>query len=443
MEEEKRNVSPLLAGPLGRMDRCDPLVPITCPDAETLLNALASGRAVPLCCPADSAEEIESAAVTDLEPEALAQALERLALTAERSAKLQGSPVLCLAEDRLVLGEDYAGPLLISPVVLEGAPGSWKLRRGSENPILNRPLLDRLAQDCPAPEGSWRLSRVFLREQLEGLLEGREDWRQEEGLWLGCFPVEALEQYAAPSQTWPEGSLAAALTGGGALSPQSAPDPNRSAPAEEGILAPLPLDGVQMTALARLGHDGHLLVSGGRGSGRTQLLAGLLSNAMGGRQYILAVARTERDRNDLLHRMEDLGLGRLCLCIPQTGDRKKAVLRQYNLALQLRPRGNGGDFFSLSQQALQVSHRLDRYVSTLHTPSRCGLTPYQLICRCLEERETEGILPLSSPMLSHLDADGLQTRLICAQELAHAARTLGRPPQSIPSPRSGAASTAR
>ncbi|MCD8384307.1 MAG: hypothetical protein LUC39_05025, partial [Clostridiales bacterium] len=432
MEEETRNTSPLLEGPLGRMDCCDPLVPITCPDAETLLNALASGRAVPLCCPDDSAEEIKSAAVTDLEPEALAQALERLALTAERTAQLQGSPVLCLAEDRLVLGEAYAGPLLVSPVVLAGGPGHWALRRGSENPILNRPLLDRLAQDCPAPEGSWRLSRVFLREQLEGVLEGREDWRQEEGLWLGCFPVEELERYAAFPQTWPEGSLAAALTGGGTLPSQSAPDPGQSAPAEEDILTPLPLDGVQMTALARLGHDGHLLVSGGRGSGRTQLLAGLLSNATGGRQHILAVARTERDRTDLLHRMEGLGLGQLCLHIPQSGDRKKAVLRQFNLALQLRPRAEGEDFFSLSQQTLQVSHRLDRYVSTLHTPSRCGLTPYELICRCLEERETEGLLPLSSPMLSHLDADGLQTRLICAQELAHAARTLGQTPRSHP-----------
>ncbi|MCD7946045.1 MAG: hypothetical protein LUF81_05525, partial [Clostridiales bacterium] len=432
MEEEKRNVSPLLEGPLGRIDRCDSPVPITCPDAETLLNALASGRTIPLCCPDDSAEEIESAAVTDLEPDALAHALERLALTAERTVRLQGSPVLCLAEDRLALGEAYAGPLLICPVMLEGGPGHWELRRGSENPILNRPLLDRLAQDCPAPEGSWRLGRVFLREQLAGLLTGREDWRQEEGLWLGCFPVEALERYAAPSQTWPEGSLAAALTGAGALPPQSAPDPSLSAPAEEGILSPLPLDGVQMTALARLGHDGHLLVSGGRGSGRTQLLAGLLTNAMGGRQHILAVARTERDRTDLLHRMEDLGLGQLCLHIPQTGDRKKAVLRQYNLALQLRPRGDGGDFFSLSQQTLQVSHRLDRYVSTLHTPSRCGLTPYELICHCLEEQETEGLLPLPSPMLSHLDADGLQTRLDCAQELARAARALGQAPAEHP-----------
>ncbi|MCD8381635.1 MAG: hypothetical protein LUC30_01765 [Clostridiales bacterium] len=432
MEEEKRNAVPLLTGPLGRMDRCDPLVPILCPDAETLLNALASGRAVPLCCPDDSAEGAETAAVTGLEPEALARALERLSLTAERAARLQGSPVLCLAEDRLVLGEEYAGPMLVCPVVLEGVPGAWKLRRGSENPILNRPLLDRLAQDCTAPEGSWRLSRVFLREQLEVLLADREDWRQEEGLWLGCFPVEALEQYAAGPQTWPEGSLAAALCAGGALSPESAPDPNRSGPEEEGILTPLPLDGVQMTALARLGRDGHLLVSGGRGSGRTQLLAGLLANAIGGRQHILAVARTDRDRADLLHRMEGLGLGQLCLHIPQSGDRKKAVLRQFNLALQRRPRMEGEDFFSLSQQSLQVSHRLDRYVAALHTPSRCGLSPYQLICHCLEERATEGLLTLSSPMLSHLDADGLRTRLDCSGDLAQAARALAQPPRSHP-----------
>lgn len=432
MEEETRNTSPLLEGPLGRTDCCDPLVPILCPDAETLLSVLSAGRAVPVRCPDDSAGEDESVAVADVPGDALNDMLERLALAAERSAKLRGSPVLCLAEDRLMLNGTYSGPLLLCPVVLEGVPGDWSLRRGSENPILNRPLLDRMARDCSAPEGSWRLSRVFLREQLEGLLEGREAWRQEEGLWLGCFPVEELERYAAPPQTWPEGSLAAALTGGGALPPQSAPDPDRSAPAEENILTPLPLDGVQMTALARLGHDGHLLVSGGRGSGRTQLLAGLLSNAMGGRQHILAVARTERDRTDLLHRMEGLGLGQLCLCIPQTGDRKKALLRQYNLALQLRPRAEGEDFFSLSQQILQVSHRLDRYVDTLHTPSRCGLPPYQLICHCLEERETEGLLSLSSPMLSHLDADGLRSRLDCSNDLAQAARSLETAPRSHP-----------
>ncbi|MCC8181371.1 MAG: hypothetical protein LIO45_00070, partial [Clostridiales bacterium] len=195
---------------------------------------------------------------------------------------------------------------------------------------------------------------------------------------------------------------------------------------------PLPLDGVQMTALARLGQDGHLMVSGGRGSGRTQLLAGLLANAIGGRQRVLAVAREERDRMDLLHRMERLGLGQLCLHIPQSGDRKKAVLRQYNLALQRRPQATGEDFFSLSQQTLQVSHRLDRYVATLHTPSRCGLSPYQLICRYLEERETEGALPLSSPMLNRLDADGLQNRLDCARDLAQAACSLETAPTEHP-----------
>lgn len=407
------------SGTLLHLDQAAPLIPIFCPEAEELLSLLNQGHALPLLTREDSAEEQVPAVVTLLEQEPLTQALETLATRSQEAALLQGWSGLCLAEGRLLSEDGVSAPLLLWPVTLtETAQGSWQLTRGSEGSLLNRAVLDLF----PAPEEGWSPNRDPLARQLDQILAEHPDWQRKEGLWLGRLPLWACELGTALERPLSPDSAAHRLE----QPPAQPPELDRTdLTGEEGLLAPLPLDGVQMTALNQLMQGQSLLLSGGRGTGKTQLAVGLMANALGVGRRVLLVSPRETDRAAALERMEQMGLQDLVLELPGLGDRKSAVLRQYNLAAQVHPETSAEGYFSLSQQTTQLARQLDRYVSALHTPGRCGLSPFQLICRYLAEEETSEPLPLPQPMLSHLDAQGLENRLSCARQLTQTAQALG------------------
>ena len=419
---ENRWEGPLEEGSLLHLDRAAPLIPLLCPSAEELLSLLGQGLRLPLLAQEDQAlESSDLAAVTLLEQSNLTDALETLARESGESARLQGWSGLCLAEGRLISSDGISAPLLLWPVTLEeSSEGGWLLARGSEGSLRNEAVLSLL----PAPEEGWSPNREPLARQLDQLLEAQPDWQRKEGLWLGRFPLWSLElRHTLACPAVPD-SAAVLLE----QAPGDAPVLDCSdTQGEEGILAPLPLDGVQMTAINHLMQGESLLVSGGKGTGKTQLAAGLMSNAMGVGQRVLLVSNWESDRIAVRERMELLGLSDLVLELPSLGDRKNAVLHQYNVAAQVHPETSAEGYFSLSEQTAQLARRLDRSAAALHTPDKCGFSPFQLICRYLQEAApVDALLPLPQPMLSHLDAQGLENRLDCAQQLAQSAQALGQ-----------------
>ena len=415
-------------GPLCHMEQAEPLIPLLHPGGETLLSALSDGRPVTLC-PRESPAEGAAGpvAVADLNEARLNAALFALSVKARRERSVAGCCGLCLAEGRLFSVEGISAPLLFWPVRLEQTAEGWQLFRGGEGQLLNRPALNRLAEAVAAPEGEWSLNREPLNRQVDGILADNPDWRRQDGLWLGCFPLWQLER-PDPDEILPEGSFGRLLQLGEPLSLPPLPDPADPA-GEEGLLAPLPLDGMQMSALRYVTEGNSLLVEGHRGTGKTQLAAAVAANAMGNRQRVLLSSLSESDRRSALERLEALGLGHLCLTIPagENGDQKRAVLHQYNVAAQLRPVTDSEDYFSLASATLSLAGQLDHAAAGLHTPCRCGLTPFQLICRYLEERETEGYLPIPEPTAIELDGEGLEQRLDCAESLVQTAHTLKTP----------------
>lgn len=409
-------------GGLLHMAQAEPLIPLLCPEAEELLTLLNQGLRLSLLAQEDQmAEEDHPAAVTLLEREQLMSNLETLAQASDTQARLQGWSGLCLAEGRLVSDGGISGPLLLWPVSLEEGPeGSWLLARGSEGSLRNEAVLSLL----PAPEEGWSPNREPLARQLDQILAGQPGWQRKEGLWLGRFPLFSLElRHTLAQPTAPDSAAGLLKQAPGAPVALNCQDTQ----GEESILAPLPLDGRQMTAVSHLMQGESLLVSGGKGTGKTQLAAGLMANAMGIGQRVLLVSSWESDRAAARDRMRLLGLDDLVLELPATGDRKSAVLHQYNLAAQVHPETSADGYFSLSEQTAQLARRLDRSAAALHTPGKCGLSPFQLICRYLQEPcPTDQLLPLSQPMLSHLDAQGLENRLDCIQQLAQASQALGQ-----------------
>ena len=277
----------------------------------------------------------------------------------------------------------------------------------------------------PLGEEEWSLNREPLYRQIDQILADAPDWRRQNGLWLGDFPLWLLER-PDPEQLLPADSFGARLQDGALIDP--APLPERDdIQGEANVLAPLPLDGGQMSALRYVLEGNSLIAEGHHGTGKTQLAAALMANAIGDRKRVLLVSPSVADRRSALERMEEMGLDRLCLSLPVRGDSRRTVLHQFNVAAQLRPTTAAEDYFSLAAAVLSLSGQLDRTAADLHTPCRCGLTPFELVCRYSEEREAEGYLPISEHVAAELDPDGLSRRLSCIDDLTDAAGALGTP----------------
>ena len=410
-EEIRRRAS---ESALLHLDRAEALVHLLQPAAEELIQALERGSAVPLtgreapvegrCAVADRTEQ---------ELDALAQDLYQ---REQRDRLTRGMEGLCLAQERLIGPEGISAPLLLWPVTLRrGRQGGWQLMGCGEGMRPNTALLHCMT-DTP-PEGGW--SREGLTEQVSEILAQDGKWQRSTGLWLARLPLWLLDVGAQPAP----GSAGARLEEGllpvaPALDPADAAD-------EEGIIVPMDLDGSQMTALRRLKAGGDVLAVGSRGTGKTHLAAALMANALGERQRTLLISPVERDRTALKERLEALGLGEVCLNLPAQGDRKAALLRQFNLSAQLRPATTSEDYFPLAAQAMQLGQSLDRSAGQLHQPGACGLSLFELICAHLENREAEGHLPIPESALTKLDRQGLQDRLDCAEALCERWEELG------------------
>lgn len=427
MDTEKRQLhindilsdSPFRHG-LTHLNRLEVLVTLPLAHREALFQALGQGDAVALAWEASGVEDTKRLTIpVSSETE---ETISDLATQNEMLCRRYGCQGLCLAEGRLVSG-GVSAPLLLHPVELVQKDGRWLLLPGSRLSLHNPCALELLPKNCPIPEDGWSYQGEVLARQLDAAIAQTPGCVREEGLYLSIFPLWAMDLEDAAARPVPKHTLAADLTVGTVRPAVEAPDCSDPS-GEEGILTPLPLDGTQMTALRLLTQGEHIMVSGKRGTGKTQLAAGLAANAMGSRQRTLMVAHRESDRISFLERMGEMGLERLCLHIPTSGDRKQAVLHQYSVAAQLEPQKGKEDFFSLSEQTTQLSRQLDRHLAALHNPGRCGLTPWELICRYLEVKDVQGCLELPELMISHLDQDGLEQRLAAAEDLISAAKAV-------------------
>ncbi len=411
----------LRASGLCSFARMELAVPLTVCPAEAMPSALTRGLPVVSGAAELSAQPCAVAACKD--GGALEARLMRLDALSRAQGTGQGRQTLTLGRGRL-RGPDGAltGPLLLYPARLERRAGGWVLLEAQERERCNLAALCLLPPECPAPSEGWSGYWNTLSEQLAAALDG-SGWQWEDGLWLGLLPLWEMETAQALDRPSPPGTLGALLAAGEPWPSETEPEQENG----EALLTPLPLDGVQTAALKRLNQGGHTLLSGGIGTGKRQMAAALAVNAMSRGARTLILSQREADREEVYDRLRELSLEPFCLRIPSQGDRRAAVLRQYNIAAQLHPEGDGEGFFTLSQQLERQAQRLDRSVAALHTPGKHGLSPFQLICRYLCEEETEGYLPLPEPMISHLDRDGLQNRLESAEALARAADALGEP----------------
>ncbi|HYE98004.1 MAG TPA: DUF4011 domain-containing protein, partial [Planctomycetota bacterium] len=347
------------------------------------------------------AENAATSLATPYTRELLAHRLLETHYDAWLSLQEQGANILFLALGMLRWREDAdakqdrRAPLVLVPVRLErkSARAAWHLQASDEDPGVNLSLVEKLKESHlqipaePPLETPEQLGEFFAA--VENAVAERDGWAVErDRIVLGFFSFGKFLMYRdLDPAAWPaeraqgrHETLAALLLDGfrergRAVPPDRTMDELRPPGATMEIMD---ADGSQAEALAEVAAGRPLVIQGPPGTGKSQTISNLIAEAVQAGKRVLFVAEKLAALDVVRRRLENAGLGELCLELHSHKASKKAVAAELGRTMSagrpLPPAADGVDALPASRD------RLNRYAAALRTPvGATGLSAYEAV----------------------------------------------------------------
>ncbi len=391
----------------------------------------------------------ENSLATPCTKEDLARRLQATHYDARTSIEEQGANILFLALGMLRWREAEAAPetrlapLVLAPVRLERktARAAWHLLAADEDPGANLSLVEKLRDfglripaepDLESVEGL----EAFLAE-VEHAVGEREGWGVERNrIVLGFFSFGKFLMYRdLDPAVWPAElapSRHEVLSGllvegfrdpGGAIGPDDRMDEKRP-PGR--IMEVMDTDGSQAEALADVAGGRNLVIQGPPGTGKSQTISNLIAEAVHAGKRVLFVAEKMAALEVVKRRLDNVGLGDLCLELHSSKASKKEVAEELFRTLSLgKPAAPAGADLVEALPALR--ERLNRYAQAASLPvARTGMTPFQAI-GILERLSADSLPRIDCPALASWDAARFAEARTKAEDLAAKVSEIGVP----------------
>ena len=150
----------------------------------------------------------------------------------------------------------------------------------------------------------------------------------------------------------------------------------------------------------RRGHGTNLVIQGPPGTGKSQTIANVVAAAVADGKTVLFVAEKMAALDVVKRRLDNIGLGDMCLELHSNKARKREVLQELRRTWELG-RPNGHDDGSLFRHLQASRDTLNGHAARLHRPSGpAGVSAYycfgQLI-RLAQEGHTPSDISLEAP----------------------------------------------
>ncbi|MGY1606343.1 DUF4011 domain-containing protein [Geodermatophilus sp. SYSU D00700] len=284
-------------------------------------------------------------------------------------------------------GRSMRSPLVLLPVVLSPADGSYRLAADDAAvAVPNRVLLEKLRRvhglTVPGLDGEDD-DGVDLEGALAAVRQALADaglpFRVEATADLAVLPAARFRAWRDLDRSWTE--LAAnpllAHLAHTPTAPFADPVPPAAADADLDELAaacPLPADAAQLRAVAEAAAGRTFVLEGPPGTGKSQTIANLVARAVAEGRRVLVVAAKRTALDVVARRLESVGLGPAVL--PLHGDAARpAGLRARVRAALDRPAGVEDPGLPADVEGLRAARRtLARYADRLHAPNAAGLS---------------------------------------------------------------------
>ncbi len=146
------------------------------------------------------------------------------------------------------------------------------------------------------------------------------------------------------------------------------------------LFTPLEADSSQIAAIVSSVEGRNMVMIGPPGTGKSQTIANMIAHNLAHGKTVLFVAEKAAALNVVYRRLQQIGLGDLCLELHSNKARKTEVLEQLRKSVELESMVDElTDWEQTSRELQQQRDRLNKYAQRLHQQHRNGLTIRQAL----------------------------------------------------------------
>lgn len=347
---------------------------------------------------------------TLLSSEGLQKRLLSLFLDAKTLEEEQGVNILYLAIGMLKWFEDdnsdverYA-PLILVPVSLErgSANERFKLRWRDEDITANLSLQAKMKAEfglvIPDLSEDDDLDVNAYMTMVQNVVSVKKRFEvKENDIVLGFFSFAKFLMYRdLDAATWPEfikldrhplimGLMRDGFPAVEGMISEEAQVDEYLTPVQ--MLHVVDADSSQTLAIEEVRRGRNLVIQGPPGTGKSQTITNIIASAVADGKKVLFVSEKMAALEVVQRRMNNIGLGPLCLELHSHKANKRSILEELKRTRELgRPRGHDGDQATAKLQLLR--DKLNTYDAILHTSHQpSGLTAFQIIGNLVRLKE--------------------------------------------------------
>lgn len=292
--------------------------------------------------------------------------------------------------------ERYA-PLVLWPVELvRKSSKNYKLRIRDEEPQFNITLLEMLRTDYgiviggldPLPKDDSGIDMFKVMTIIRKAVMQMPRWDVEELSFLGIFSFnhfimwndihnraadllnnQIVKSLVSGKMEWKETEQF--------MSPKMLDE--KYSPLD--IAVPVSADSSQMSAICLSGNDSSFVLHGPPGTGKSQTITNMISNALYHGKSVLFIAEKMAALSVVQKRLLDIGLGPFCLELHSNKAKKKDVLSQLDLTLNLGRIKHPEDYNTQAEKLYEKRKELNKIVNEVHKVQSFGFSLYDAISR--------------------------------------------------------------
>lgn len=346
----------------------------------------ADGNASPLQQTEPAPKPRNNTLASSLSETRLTRALYNLRARARTTAEEQGVNVLFVAFGLLhwidsETKEEAQSPVVLVPVKLEKERGrdAYSLELLEDDLLLNPTLTYKLTTDFnlrlpDLPEAIEETGLVAYFEQLRGLIDKRSGWRLTDDAILGVFSFQKINLYqdlAEHQDLFVAHPIIAALGSGTPLPPPPqtilAPELDARVPPSNSYQV-VDADASQQEAIEAAKAGASFVLQGPPGTGKSQTITNIIAESLAAGKHVLFVSQKMAALEVVQHRLNQAGLGTLCLQLHSHKRDKREVVQELIDSLdapevQLKP-----DTQTALLELEETRRKLNAYVTALHEP---------------------------------------------------------------------------
>lgn len=352
---------------------------------------------------------------TELDPEELDDRLISLFTDANASFQEKGINVLYLAMGFLRWcddeGRSFDAPLILVPVeLLRDKAGvrfsiKWTGHEIETNLTLKIRLKIDFDIDLPEVPDVEEMSVEAYFAEVRRVIANKGDWELlEDDMVLWFFSFTKLMMYRdLDPDTWPkEKPLEERPTIRGLLGEGFAPVEPLCAddavidslfdPAQTAHV--IDCDSSQSLVIEEACRGRSLVIQGPPGTGKSQTITNLIAAAVHSGKTILFVAEKMAALEVVKRRLDNIGIGDMCLELHSNKAKKREVLQELDRTLKLGTPKLPAELQDTVNKLRERRDELNAHVDCMHTPQApSGMTPYQVLTELIDLRASGVSLP--------------------------------------------------